>query len=173
MAETKELTPEEEARIELERKEEQRQLEVLNWIPPVPPFGSIILFYQDGMINAKPPIPMVVYMKSRSGRTLSMRPLAGGEARTGVRFIHDPRLESMSTEERISAGAWDFTEEHYQVQKLQSLVKELLESDTGKKSPGRPSKTDPKVIARIESLEKSINGINDQLVAFFTANKKS
>ena len=95
-----------------------------------------------------------------------MRPLAGGEARTGVRFIHDPRLEAMSMEERISSGAWDFTEEHYQVQKLQDLVKELL----GGKAPAKESsKPDPKLVTRIDALEASLKGINEQLVTFLTA----
>lgn len=128
-------------------EEEKRQVAAMQWQPPKIPHGDIVLFYKEGVKTALPPVPMVAYTQSRSGRTINLRPLAGGEAMMNVRFLHDPRNEMLDEAELRRTGSWDFTEHHYLLEKVRGFFE-------GDPVPAAGS-GDSELTPRIEALEKS------------------
>lgn len=147
--------------LELERI--QRQKKMMEWRPPSAPHGSIVLFYKDGVKTAIPPVPMVVYTGSRSGRTINLRPLAGGEARMGVRFLGDPRNDQLDESELRRTGAWDFTEEHYFIDEVRQLI-----GQAG--SGGGDSTAVEELRTRMDGIEKGMAALGHQITELIKGN---
>lgn len=145
------LSPEELEAKRIEEEQARIQMEIVNWQPPKVPHGSIVLFYKEGKKTANPPIPMVAYNPSRSGRSITLRPLAGGEAKMNVRFANDPRNKTLDDAELARSGVWDFTEEHY-----------LMESIKDGAGSASISEIDD-LKSRVASLEKLVRNLSESI----------
>lgn len=94
---------------------------VEQYIMPRPCEGMAVLFYKYGTKDQPRP-PEIAFVIKPTGRAITVR-TASGIYLDGIRHVSDPKL-ALSPDMR-SEGAWDFTNEHYRMERLEKEVAEL------------------------------------------------
>lgn len=88
---------------------------------PRPCEGMAVLFFKYGTKDQPRP-PEIAFVIKPGGRAITLR-AASGVYLDGVRHVNDPKL-AISSDLRAE-GAWDFTDEHYRMERLEKEVAEL------------------------------------------------
>lgn len=99
--------------------------DIVNFRPPEATVGTQVVWYMHG--RKRKVDSLIGYIIHSGSRTATIY-LCNGRRVDAVRHVSDPKL-SLSPEQR-EQGAWDFTDEHYEMKKFRSEVtRKLAELD--------------------------------------------
>lgn len=164
-------------------EEDRLALASLNFQAPQPNIGEVVMWYRNGKKDASPPSAMIVVKINQNARTCHLLPMGSGELLHAIRHVTDPRLKE--SEELRKEGAWDFSEEKYQIAELKKKVEALATGtpveaapsdskavDKLTKSLEKQSKEIEKQSKEVESLKAQIDGMASQLAKLLTSTSK-